>query len=85
MSGFFARERKSNAALAGQTRGLDRNPAMRPEAAAGCAKLKHRGTADFAARSRFAEPAPAREDQTVMPSICGSDRSVGTKEASHLD
>jgi hypothetical protein len=45
---------KSNVLTASYARGLDRNPAMPSRAGwkdeSGCAKLKHRGSLDFAPR-----------------------------------
>jgi hypothetical protein len=84
-----------NSAAARQTRGFDRNPAMRAseklshagwQAGGGCAKLKHREFAELAARSGVDRLAPG-EGQTGGDLRCSprATRSIETMEALHLN
>src|SRR5882762_11729205 len=80
---------KSNVLTASYARGLDRNPAMPSQAGwkdeSACAKLKHRGSSDFAARLTHGRRKEAETDRVTSSAVCRSDRSIAMTEVSHLD
>jgi hypothetical protein len=55
----------------------------RLEPRSGCAKLKHRGSGEFAARSAFGKPMPG--EQIGAQSVYHGDRALETREAVHLE